>query len=86
MVHGSTSNTSDRPRRLLLWDLAAADAWPLFRGVDDLAAFDASIVRGSPTLQPRLAPVPVRVPLPLPTGTIFELQAAARSRAFASSM
>ena len=85
-VHGSSSNTSDRPRRLLLWDLAAADAWPLFRGVDDLAAFDASIVRGTPTLQPRLAPVPVRVPLPLPTGTIFELQAAARSKAFASSM
>jgi phytanoyl-CoA hydroxylase len=84
-LHGSTANRSTRPRRLLLWDLAAADAWPLFRGVDDLAAFDADIVRGAPTLQPRLAPVPVRLPLPLPTGTIFELQAAARSKAFASA-
>jgi phytanoyl-CoA hydroxylase len=84
-LHGSTANGSTRPRRLLLWDLAAADAWPLFRGVDDLAAFDADIVRGAPTLQPRLAPVPVRLPLPLPTGTIFELQAAARSKAFASA-
>lgn len=26
MLHGSASNTSDRPRRLLLWDVAAADA------------------------------------------------------------
>jgi phytanoyl-CoA hydroxylase len=85
-LHGSTVNRSARPRRLLLWDLAAADAWPLFRSVDDLAAFDADIVRGRPTLEPRLAAVPVRLPLPLPAGTIFELQAAARSKAFASAM
>lgn len=82
-LHGSTANTSTEPRRLLLWDLAAADAWPLFRTVDDLDAFDRDIVRGGPTLQPRLAPVPVRLPLPLPAGTIFELQATARNKAFA---
>ncbi|MDT4901294.1 MAG: hypothetical protein QOJ78_2224 [Pseudonocardiales bacterium] len=85
-LHGSTANHSGRPRRLLLWDLAAADAWPLFRSVDDLTAFDADIVRGVPTLEPRLTAVPVRLPLPLPTGTIFELQATARSRAFAAAM
>jgi phytanoyl-CoA hydroxylase len=84
-LHGSTANRSDRPRRLLLWDLAAVDAWPLFRRVDDLDAFDADIVRGTPTLEPRLAEVPVRLPLPLPVGTIFELQAGARSKAFASA-
>ena len=84
-LHGSSSNLSSRPRRLLLWDLAAADAWPLFRTVEDLAAFDADIVRGCATLEPRLAPVPVRLPLPLPTGTIFELQAGARSKAFAAA-
>lgn len=82
-LHGSSSNTSARPRRLLLWDVAAADAWPLFRSVTDLAAFDADIVRGQPTLEPRLAPVPVRLPLPLPAGTIFELQAQSREKAFA---
>jgi hypothetical protein len=81
--HGSTANTSANPRRLLLWDLAAVDAWPLFRTVDDLDAFDRDIVRGEPTLRPRLAPVPVRLPLPLPAGTIFELQAAAQNKAFA---
>jgi ectoine hydroxylase-related dioxygenase (phytanoyl-CoA dioxygenase family) len=84
-LHGSTSNTSSRPRRLLLWDVAAADAWPLFRTVDDLDAFDAQIVRGRPTLEPRLAPVPVRLPLPLPAGTIFELQAGSRDKAFAGT-
>jgi phytanoyl-CoA hydroxylase len=85
-LHGSASNTSARPRRLLLWDVAAADAWPLFRSVTDLAAFDAEIVRGQPTLEPRLAPVPVRLPLPLPPGTIFELQAQSRERAFVDTM
>ena len=64
-------------------DMAAADAWPLFRTVTDLDAFDADIVRGRPTLEPRLEPVPVRVPLPLPAATIFELQAAAARKAFA---
>jgi phytanoyl-CoA hydroxylase len=82
-LHGSAANKSAQPRRLLLWDVAAVDAWPLFRTVDDLAAFDADIVRGRPTLEPRLAPVPVRLPLPLPSGTIFELQATARNKAFA---
>ena len=85
-LHGSSSNTSTRPRRLLLWDVAAVDAWPLFRSVTDLAAFDADIVRGHPTLEPRLAPVPVRLPLPLPPGTIFELQAQSRERAFVDAM
>lgn len=84
-LHGSAPNRSDRPRRLLLWDLAAADAWPLFRRVDDLETFNADIVRGRPTLEPRLVAVPVRLPLPLPAGTIFELQAGARSKAFASA-
>lgn len=85
-LHGSAVNRSGRSRRLLLFDLAAADAWPLFRGVTDLTAFDAAIVRGRPTLEPRLAPVPVRLPLPLPQGTIFELQASARGKAFAGAM
>lgn len=82
-LHGSGVNTSLAPRRLLLWDLAAADAWPLFRTVSDLDAFDRQIVRGEATLAPRLEPIPVRLPLPLPDGTIFELQEGRRERAFA---
>ena len=55
MVHGSESNLSDRDRPLLLLGYCAADAWPL-RGdlFGDLESFNAKMVRGEPTLEPRL--------------------------------
>ena len=58
---------------------AAADAWPLM-GVKDLAEFDARLVAGTPTIEPRVTPVPVRMPLPpaLNQGSIYENQTAAR--------
>ena len=82
-VHGSAQNLSDRPRALLLYEFAAADAWPL-AGVADLAAFDARIVAGSPTIEPRLAKVPVRMPLPPAPrqGSIYENQTSATRRYF----
>jgi phytanoyl-CoA hydroxylase len=84
MVHGSAQNLSEKPRALLLYEFAAADAWPLM-GVPDLAAFDARIVAGSPTIEPRLAPAPVRMPLPPAPrqGSIYENQTTARNRFFA---
>ncbi|MGL4966757.1 MAG: phytanoyl-CoA dioxygenase family protein [Inquilinus sp.] len=83
-VHGSAQNTSDKPRVLLLYEFAAADAWPL-SGVPDLAAFDSRIVAGKPTIVPRLADVPVRMPLPPAPhqGSIYENQTTAKSRYFA---
>ncbi len=83
LVHGSAQNLSDRPRSLLLYEYAAADAWPLL-GVPDLAEFDARLVTGAPTITPRLEPVPVRLPLPPAPqqGSIYENQASARSRYF----
>src|SRR5437016_6095867 len=53
LVHGSAQNTSDRPRTLLLYEYAAADAWPLL-GVSNLADFDGRLIAGPPTLEPRL--------------------------------
>jgi hypothetical protein len=84
LVHGSAQNLSDRPRALLLYEFAAADAWPLV-GVPDLAAFDAKLVAGAPTIEPRLAPVPVRMPLPPAPrqGSIYENQTTAKNRFFA---
>jgi ectoine hydroxylase-related dioxygenase (phytanoyl-CoA dioxygenase family) len=75
LLHGSAQNVSDLPRAFLLYEYAAADAWPLM-GVSDLAAFDARLVAGEPTIEPRLAPVPVRMPLPaaLHQGSIYENQ------------
>jgi ectoine hydroxylase-related dioxygenase (phytanoyl-CoA dioxygenase family) len=80
-VHGSALNTSARPRRLLLHEYRAADAWPLM-GAGDLEAFNALMVAGKPTIEPRLVPVPVRMPLPpaLHQGSIYENQRAAARR------
>jgi ectoine hydroxylase-related dioxygenase (phytanoyl-CoA dioxygenase family) len=84
LVHGSAQNLSDRPRALLLYEFAAADAWPL-SGVSDLAAFDAKLVAGASSVEPRLAPVPVRMPLPPAPrqGSIYENQTTATNRFFA---
>eukprot|EP01051_Picozoa_sp_SAG22_P024634 SAG22_NODE_6918_length_795_cov_0.956897_2_plen_66_part_01 len=35
-VHGSDYNLSDRPRRLLVIECCAADAWPLVDTLNDL--------------------------------------------------
>jgi ectoine hydroxylase-related dioxygenase (phytanoyl-CoA dioxygenase family) len=77
LLHGSAQNVSELPRAFLLYEYAAADAWPLM-GVPDLAAFDARLVAGAPTIEPRLAAVPVRMPLPaaLHQGSIYENQRA----------
>jgi len=79
MLHGSAQNVSSLPRALLLYEYAAADAWPLL-GVSDLADFDARLVTGAPTIEPRVVPAPVRLPLPpaLHQGSIYENQRAAR--------
>ena len=84
LLHGSAQNASSLPRALLLYEFAAADAWPLM-GVSDLADFDARLVAGEPTIEPRLTPVPVRMPLPpaLHQGSIYENQTAADRRYFA---
>ncbi len=74
LLHGSAPNTSSRPRRLLLLEYAAADAWPLLGA--DWETFKASILRGKPSCEPRLTSVPVRLPLPPAKrrGSIYETQ------------
>jgi ectoine hydroxylase-related dioxygenase (phytanoyl-CoA dioxygenase family) len=86
LVHGSALNTSSKPRRLLLHEYAAADAWPLM-GVADFAEFNGRMVLGKSTIEPRLAPVPVRMPLPPSPfqGSIYENQKASAKRFFAKA-
>jgi phytanoyl-CoA hydroxylase len=83
LVHGSAQNTSQRPRQLLLFEFAAADAWPL-AGVKDFDEFNGRIVAGEKTIEPRLREAPVRMPLPpAPNqGSIYENQTTARNRFF----
>ncbi|QIE56122.1 phytanoyl-CoA dioxygenase family protein [Pikeienuella piscinae] len=86
-VHGSALNRSDRDRRMLFYEMMAADAFPImgsdtkFASLDD---YNERMLCGSPTDRPRLAPVPVRIPLPKPAkaGSIYELQSGLRARSF----
>ena len=87
LVHGSELNASRRRRRVLFFEYAAADAWPL-AGVEHLANlddFNGRIVHGQPTLRPRLEEVPVRMPLPAAPfqGSIYENQRTLTGRYFA---
>ena len=83
-VHGSALNTSKKSRRLLLHEYTAADAWPLM-GIPSFEDFNGRMVRGQPTIEPRLADVPVRMPLPPSPfqGSIYENQKASSKRFFA---
>lgn len=84
-VHGSAVNTSNKDRRLLLFQFRTADAWPLITAPKSIEAFDAMMVAGRPTLEPRLTAVPVRLPLPPADlqGSIYENQKALPNRFFA---
>jgi phytanoyl-CoA hydroxylase len=84
-VHGSAVNSSNKDRRLLLFQFRAADAWPLIKPPSDIAAFDRLMVAGEPTLAPRLTAVPVRLPLPPADlqGSIYENQKGLANRYFA---
>ncbi len=82
-LHGSAMNTSDRPRNLLLYEVAASDAWPLM-GVKDFDEFNSRLLSGDPVVAPRMTDVPVRLPLPPATrqGSIYETQSAAKKSYF----
>jgi phytanoyl-CoA hydroxylase len=63
-VHVSATNFPGTERRLLLFQYRAADVWPPLSCAGGVEKFDDLLLAGSPTLMPRLAPVPVRLPLP----------------------
>jgi phytanoyl-CoA hydroxylase len=83
LVHGSALNKSNRQRRLLLHEYTAADAWPLM-GVANFDDFNDRMVLGEPGVEPRIVPVPVRMPLPAAEhqGSIYENQRATGKRFF----
>ena len=86
LIHGSAYNRSTRPRRFLLQAYAAVDAWPIVEMKGSLSDFDARIMRGEPTLAPRVESVPVRIPLPLRpdavVGSIYSNQSSLENRYF----
>jgi hypothetical protein len=73
-VHGSALNKSAADRRLLFYEYAAADAWPLFY-TPDYDEYDARMVAGKSCFEPRLDPVYVCMPVRAATaGQIYALQ------------
>jgi ectoine hydroxylase-related dioxygenase (phytanoyl-CoA dioxygenase family) len=83
LVHGSAQNVSPKPRRLLLYEYSAGDAFPLM-GIKDYAAWNKALVSGAPTNIPRTKELPVRMPLPPAPrqGSIYENQTTARHKYF----
>jgi ectoine hydroxylase-related dioxygenase (phytanoyl-CoA dioxygenase family) len=85
-VHGSGFNLGTGPRRVLFFEYAAADAWPLFYGVE-WHEFNRRMVCGQATDAVRLEPVAVRMPYPNPSegqGRIYDLQRHFEQRHFVS--
>jgi len=85
VLHGSAPNRSDRARKLLFFEMMAADAWPLMGVAGVYQGLSASemwyrmkdnLVCGEQSSVPRLEAVPVSMPLPLPSdaSSIFKVQ------------
>jgi ectoine hydroxylase-related dioxygenase (phytanoyl-CoA dioxygenase family) len=87
LIHGSDINRSGKPRNFLLYEAMAADAWPLagaYGPFTDLEEFNSRMIVGSPTIEPRLEKVPVRMPLPKPieSGSLYQSQSNLEARYF----
>jgi phytanoyl-CoA hydroxylase len=79
LVHGSAQNTSNSSRGLLLYEVAAGDAFPLM-GAGDYHDFKSRLLFGTESNIPRIREAPVRMPLPpaLRQGSIYESQTVAK--------
>ena len=80
-IHGSGLNLTSNKRPLLIFGYAAIDAWPLTydsgSSLDpnsNLQNYDKLIIKGSPTLYPRIKNVPIKIPLPRKSDSLYDLQ------------
>ncbi len=87
IVHGSALNRSDRARRILFYEMMAADAFPIMGSMtkwDGIEDYNTRMLCGEATLTPRLKDIPIRIPQPQPDVpiSIYEIQKGLKSRAF----
>ena len=87
IVHGSARNTSDRPRRILFYEMMAADAFPIVGSLtkwDGIEDYNTRLLCGKPTLTPRLKDIPIRIPQPQPDVpiSIYEIQKGLKKSGF----
>jgi ectoine hydroxylase-related dioxygenase (phytanoyl-CoA dioxygenase family) len=81
-IHGSGTNMSGDPRRILFLEYAAADAYPLFYAVD-WDEYESRLVAGKGGPSVRVEPNEVKLPLPSPAGSsIYKIQAKLTQRHF----
>ena len=86
-IHGSAQNLSDKPRGLLLYEVAAGDAFPIMGLGSAYGNYDSyreRLLYGEESVVPRFREVPVRLPLPPAKnqGSIYENQMAAGGKRF----
>jgi ectoine hydroxylase-related dioxygenase (phytanoyl-CoA dioxygenase family) len=85
LLHGSAPNMSDRARKILFYELSAADAWPIngnsgaYTGMaqrEVWAKLQENMVCGTQPAAARLADVPVIMPVPPApdSSSIFKVQ------------
>lgn len=87
IAHGSAVNNSDRSRRILFYEMMAADAFPIvgsltqWHGIED---YNTRMLCGKPTLTPRLKDIPIRIPQPQPDVpiSIYEIQKGLKKSGF----
>ena len=91
LLHGSAPNVSDRPRFILFYECAKADAWPILGASSYFHALGQRkfwedvqdrTITGKPCLTPRLEQVPVQMPLPPApdNSSIFKTQESAGAK------
>lgn len=87
IIHGSALNTSDRSRRILFFEMMAADAFPIMGSMtkwDGIEDYNTRMLCGEPTIEPRLKDIPIRIPQPQPDVpiSIYEIQKGLKKRTF----
>ena len=85
-LHASAPNFSNKERRFLLLSYRAVDAFPLAQPeTSNWDAWNSCIIRGKPTIQPRLEKLPVFFPGPIHggKGNIFAIQSKMKKSHFA---
>ena len=85
-LHASARNVSPNPRRLLLYQYCAADAWSIM-GYGNWQEYLDTMVRGEPTKRPRMLDAPIEIPLPEAErgGSIYETQTILENPVFANA-
>ena len=84
-LHGSSVNRSGDPRRILFYEYAASDAFPLFYKVD-WEEYESRLVAGLSTTDVRFEQNYVKLPFPSRAGSsIYRVQAASNRKFFADA-